>query len=125
LEGVYGVYFGSVPAGKVTVKREGLYWRFVCRCRLSGDVIYRLLVRCGDCQENLGVVVPVQDGFGLDTRIPVKRIGQGEMSFLLVPKYDRGTGHFAPIYPEEPFAYIARLKTAYLVKKDGQPGIYI
>lgn len=34
-------------------------------------------------------------------------------------------GRFIPIKPEEPFAYIERLKDAYLVRQDGQVGIII
>ena len=43
----------------------------------------RLFVRCGSREENLGIVVPMDGGFGLDTRIPVKRLGEGEMEFRL------------------------------------------
>lgn len=86
-------------------------------------MVYRLEVRCGEKQENLGVVVPVEDGFGLDTRLPVKRLGEGEMTFTLIPKHEPSRGQFVPIYPEEPFGYITRLKDAYLVRKDGVLGV--
>ena len=107
------------------VTREGLYWRFVCRCRLSGDVVCRLLVQCGDRQENLGVLVPMGDGFGLDKRIPAKRLGEGELAFSLMTKGSSVEGTFVPIYPEEPFAYIARLKDAFLARQNGQVGVII
>ena len=45
-----------------------------------------------------------------------------EMSFRLVSKHDAPRTHFAPISPEEPFAYLQRLKDAYLAEKDGQIG---
>lgn len=117
------VFFGKDKAGKVQVLREGLYYRFICRCRLTGDVVCRLMVCCGDCHENLGVVVPMGDGFGLDKRIPVKHLGEGEMSFSLIPKHDHVAGKFVPIYPEEPFTYIARLKDAFLARQNGQVGV--
>lgn len=125
LEENYGVYFGKDLAGKVQVRRQGLYYRFQCRCRLSGDVMCRLHVTCGDRQENLGVVVPMGDGFGLDTRLPVKRLGEGSMEFTLVPKSGLPEGKLIPIYPEEPFAYIERLKESFLVRKGEQMGIVI
>ena len=34
-------------------------------------------------------------------------------------------GKFIPIYPEEPFAYITRLKTAFLVRQNGQVGMIV
>ena len=123
--GSYVVSFGNQQAGKVQVQRQGLYYRFICRCQLSGDVVCRLHVSCGGKQENLGVVVPMDGGFGLDTRIPVKRLGEGEPAFTLIPRHDPPREQFAPIIPEEPFAYIERLKTSFLVKKYGKMGILI
>lgn len=122
----FAVTFGDTPAGKVQVLRQGLYYWFHCRCVLSGAVICRLFVRCGEREESLGVVVPMGDGFGLDTRVPVRHLGEGEMTFWLAPKRDRVDAmRFAPIVPEEPFAYIERLKDAYLARKDGQIGALI
>lgn len=126
MEESYEVLFGSVPAGKVQVLRQGLYYLFHCRCRLSGDVVCRLFVRRGDREESLGVVVPMGEGFGLDTRLPVKRLGEGAMEFRLVPKHDKAQGEtFVPIAPEEPFAYLEKLKDAYLARRDGQLGAMI
>lgn len=125
MEGNYEVFFGKDKAGKVQVLRQGLYYRFICRCRLTGDVVCRLTVKCGDKQENLGVVVPMGDGFGLDKKIPVKHIGEGEMEFFLAPRHDQVMGKFVPIYPEEPFAYIERLKDAFLARQNGQAGAVI
>lgn len=125
MEGNYDVYFGKQLAGTVQVIRQGLYYQFVCRCQLTGDVICRLQVTCGNKQENLGVVVPVDGGFGLDTRIPVKRLGQGTMHFRLKPKHDVDQLAFVPIYPEEPFAYIERLKEGFLAKKGEQVGVML
>jgi len=125
LDGSYPVLFCNGVVGKVTVTRQGLYYFFCCLCRISSDVVCRLQVQCNGQRISLGIVVPEKDGFGLRTRVPVKRIGEGELSFSLVPKHDKGDGKFAPIFPEEPFAYIARLKGAYLAVKDGQPGIYL
>lgn len=125
MEGNYGVYFGNQLSGKVQVLRQGLYYRFICRCKLTGNIVCRLSVTCGQNRESLGVVVPMGDGFGLDTKLPVKRFGEGNMEFFLVPKHEMSAGHFAAIYPEEPFSYIARLKDAYLVRKNGQYGILV
>ena len=123
MEGNYGVYFGSRLAGKVQVQRQGLYYRFTCRCQISGDVVCRLHVSCGDKRESLGVVIPMDGGFGLDTRLPVKRLGEGSMEFTLIPKHEVPEGKFVPIYPEEPFAYIERLKEGFLAKKGEQVGV--
>lgn len=83
-------------------------------------MVCRLKVTCGSHEENLGIVVPVEGGFGLDTRLPAKRLGEGKMEFFLIPKYELSEGKIVSIYPEEPFAYIARLKDAFLIRKNGE-----
>lgn len=123
--GNYTVYLGSQPAGKVQVLRQGLYYRFICRCQLTGDVVCRLYISSGGKRENLGVVVPAGSGFGLDTRIPVKRFREGNPEFFLIPGHDPTTERFVPIMDTEPFSYIEQLKTSYLVKKYGKIGIMI
>lgn len=125
MDGNYGVYFGRELVGKAQLLRQGLYYRIICRCRIASEMVCRLMVTCGEHRENLGVVVPVEEGFGLDTRIPAKRLGEGSLEFVLVPKHEVSAGTFVPIYPEEPFAYISRLKEAYLSRKEGQLGIVI
>ena len=109
MEGIYPVGFGQARVGKVEVRKQGLYYRFFCRCQISGDVVCRLVVSCGGKQENLGVVVPLEEGFGLEKTVPCKRLGEGEPEFQLVPRRERSMGTFVPISPEEPFAYISRL----------------
>ena len=123
--GDYEVCFGKKPCGKVQVERQGLYYRFFCRCQLGTEVMCRLTVSCGGKQEDLGILVPVGDGFGLDTRIPAKRLGKGTPEFSLRAKQGSAEGTFVPIYPEEPFSYLSRLKESYLVYKNGQAGILV
>ena len=125
LLGNYKVFFGNREVGKVQVSCQGLYYRFSCRCELTGDIICRLHVSCGGKRENLGVVVPVENGFGLDTILPVKKLGEGTLEFVLLPKHEAPVGQFVPIYPEEPFSYIARLKESFLEIKNGQLGISV
>ena len=125
MEDTYGVYFGSQLTGKVQVLRQGLYYGFHCRCKLTGEIVCRLYVICGEKRESLGVVVPMDGGFGLDTRLPKKRLGEGKMEFLLIPKHDIPQGSFVPIYPEEPFAYLTRLENAYLARRNGETGVVL
>lgn len=125
MEGNYSVTFGQTQVGRVRVRRQGLYYQFICRCQLSGDVVCRLTVRCGGKQESLGILVPSQEGFGLDTKVSVKRIGEGEMEFYLMPSREHAVGTFVPLSPEEPFSYIARLKDAYFERRYGQAGVVL
>ena len=125
MEQHYSVTLCGKAVGKVQVQRKGLFYQFRCHCCLSGKTMYRLLVTCGAIQESLGILVPQDNSFVLNTNLPVKRIGEGEMSFLLVPRHEVHTGTFVPICPEEPFTYISRLKESFLVFRDGQHGVLI
>ncbi len=121
MEGIYDVYLGQDRVGSAQVERQGLYLRFRCRCALSSDVS-RIQVSCGGRTESLGVLLPMGGAFGLDTRLPAKRLGEGEPEFRVIPDKPMLRGRFIPIRPEEPFAYIARLKDAYLAMHQGQIG---
>lgn len=125
MEKSFCVTVGGNPVGKVTVRRQGLYYQFSCRCDLIGNSLYRLTVTCKTGRIYLGILVPENGGFVLNTKVPVKKIGEGDMSFSLVSKHDDRQGSFAPIYPEEPFSYLSRLKTSFLVYENGVPGIQI
>ena len=125
MEGQYSVTVCGQPVGKVVVQRQGLYYLFSCRCALSEAGIYRLAVTSGSERETLGILVPKDGSFVLETKVPVKRFGKGEMVFSLIPKHDGSTGTFIPISPEEPFAYIAKLKNGFLSKNGNRSGICI
>ena len=116
------VRLGERTVGRVQVQTQGLYYVVTCRCGLSGDTVWRLQVSCGDRQSDLGVLVPEGDAFCLTTRHPVKSIGEGKLLFSLKPSHESKGTKFAPIYPEEPFSYIQRIKDAFLEERNGQLG---
>ena len=118
---MYEVFLWDDPVGTVQVSREGLYYRFRCRCQLPEDTVCR--VTAG--RESLGILVPAGDGFELNTKLPVKRFGDTAPEFRLVPNKPVLEGKFIPIKPEEPFSYIERLQDAYLLRKGDEVGICI
>ena len=123
--GTYEIRRGNETVGTATVEKQGLYYRICCRCRVSGEGMRRIVVTCGKQREDLGICVPMDGDFGLDRKIPCKRFGAGNPEFSLLPKYPDMAGKFVPVYPDEPFAYMTRLKDAYLQVRDGQPGIVL
>ena len=123
--GTYEIRRGNETVGTAKVEKQGLYYRICCRCRVSGEGMRRIVVTCGKTREDLGICVPMDGNFGLDRKIPCKRFGEGVPAFSMMPKYPDAAGKFVPVYPDEPFAYMTRLKDAYLQVRDGQPGIVI
>ena len=123
--GVFEIKDGSSSVGKATVQQQGLYYGISCRCCLEKQGMYRLIVYCNEKQEDLGTLVPMDGAFGLEKRIPVKRLGEGTPEFLLMSKDRIRKEKYVPVYPEEPFSYMSRLKDAYLERRNGQLGIVI
>ena len=125
MDGTYVIEQAGQRIGQAEVTRQGLYYHFTCRCRLSGEVICRLAAVCGDKMENLGVPVPENGEFVLRKKIPVSHLGEGELRVRVIPKHAELTDNFIPISPEEPFRYLSRLKNAYLERRGQQLGIVI
>lgn len=121
----YAVMLADQRVGTAEVKREGLYYRFHCRCRLSGEVMYQIKAVCGGKECNLGVCVPVENGFGIDTRLPAKKFAEGTFSFYAVPRHSDITNKFVPIRADEPFSYLEKIQGAHLDVQNGVLGITI
>lgn len=125
MEGTYDILMGKEPVGQARVTRQGLYYRFDCRCRLSGEVICRVTVCVGGHHENLGILVPNGDAFTLCKKLPVKGLGTGFPEFRALPRHHKTQGTFVAVYPEEPFQYLTRLQNAYLEVRNAQQGIVL
>ena len=122
--GVYDALLSGVPVGTVQVTREGLYYAISCTCRIPGEMIHRLTAFCAEAIP-IGILVPEQGGFVLQTRIPVKRFPAGKPEFRILPKHAPLDIPLIPLSPEEPFQYLQRLKDAYLVRKREENKLYI
>ncbi len=125
MEGKYDIFRGPEKIGKGEIHREGLYYRFRCWCSLTGEVMYRLTVTCGETTENLGIPVPAGDGFYLEKRLPASRFPVGTPVIRAVPKHSQVEGKFVAISPEEPFAYLGRLEQAVFIKREGKSGVLL
>ena len=121
----YPIMLNGQAVGRAEVAQEGLYYRFTCRCRFSGEILYRIILCFDGGAEKLGVPVPERGEFCLKTRVPVKRIGQGKWSFHAAAQYDKPAGEFVPLSPEEPFRYLKRLQNAHLQTRDGVTGLFV
>ena len=123
--GNYDVMIGKEKAGTMVVEKQGLYYRFYCRCKLSGKTVHAVAAVCGGERIHLGICVPMEGQFGLEKKLPCKQFPGGKTEFLLIPRGENQGRRFVPVYPEEPFAYMAKLKDAFLEIRDGQVGLSI
>ena len=125
MEGTYPIWLGKEEVGLVIVERQGLYYRFQCRCRIHSEVMCRVTVSCGGHHENLGILVPMGENYILSRMLPVKQFRPGSPEFWITPKQPQVREIDVDIYPEEPFRYIAKLEKAYLDKRRGKNSIRI
>ena len=117
----YAILMDSERVGTAYVVNEGLFYRIRCRCRPVGTKPFRIIVS-GEREADLGICVPINDGVGLETRIPMKLVGKGELGFRISVKPDMNSGFFVPLSVDEPFAYLRRLKDARLSYENGKVG---
>lgn len=117
------IYSGSEEIGTACMTQEGLYYKIKCRCTLTGEIIYKVMITGNDFCEDLGVCVPMDGSFGVCTRIPVKRIAGKQIHFCAVPRHKKVVQKTFAVVEGSPFAYIAKLEEAFLVKKEGYPMI--
>ena len=116
----YPVYLGENKFGTAKVSREGLYYRIRCICDRTDSTPLRIKAKA-EHSVDLGLCVPVGDCYGVEVRIPIKRLGSGALHFFVEKK--ETSEEWISISQDEPFMHIARLKNAYLLTRNGKPGI--
>jgi hypothetical protein len=116
LEGNYDVTLVGEVVGRVNLRREGLYYRVSCRCRVEDDKVHRLYA----AGEKLGVLIPEHGELTLETRVAAKRLKTG-CEFTLNQK----SGEFIPIRPGEPFDHLDKLRKGRFAFRDGEPGMFL
>ena len=144
MDEVYEITYADAAVGTARMEKQGLYYRFSCRCRLPKDGFFRIHVICADKRADLGICVPVDGMFGTDKKIPIKMLGDGAWTFLLRPnewvsEEMKTTAepmketiqemlpedHFVPVSEQEPFADLDKLESAIMEIRSGKPGIVL
>jgi hypothetical protein len=116
LEGNHDVTMDGAVVGRVSLHREGLYYRISCRCRVTDEKIHRLYAD----GEKLGVLIPEHGNLTLETKVAAKRLKEG-CAFSL----DENRSAFIPICPGETFAHLDKLRSGRLGFRDGIPGLIL
>lgn len=130
----YDIIFDGKPVGTAQTEREGLYCQFSCRCHLPQEGLYRIHVICAENREDLGICIPIDGAFGMDKKIPVKRLGDGALQLELVPKDWQPQAErspepareiFIPVSEEKPFEQLDKLEHAVMEVRDDEVGILL
>lgn len=120
---MYDIYMDTQIVGQAEVIKEGLYYRFSCKCTPPDEGVYRITVSDGYNTKDLGICVPVGEWFCLVTRVPIKYLPGDKLEFSLVPR-DRQI-YTVPVASNEPFGELDKLESAHLQEADGKMEIVI
>lgn len=116
---------GSRKVGRVQLIQDGLYYQVICRAELHGTILYRLVAVTQGRRENIGILGPAEGGWGLQKKVPCKKLDPEDLTFLLIPSHESMEGKFVPISPEEPFSYLENLKDIYLHRQQDRLGVVV
>ena len=119
---MFDVLWNGRIVGTANILKEGLYYRFICRCNLPHKGIYRVVVTEGDNRYDLGICVPDKNDYVCICRIPCKRFCGWDFCFVLTDDCGNMT---IPVMPNNPFLYLDKLEAARLQITNGQPEIII
>lgn len=120
---MYDIYAGTQIVGHAEVIKEGLYYRFSCKCMPPDNGIHRIMVSDGSNTKDLGICVPAGEWFSLVTRVPVKYLSGEKMEFSLIPKDKQEKA--IPVATNGPFADLDKLDSAHLQQTDEKSEIII
>ena len=116
MEGIFDVTLDGQVVGMVEVKREGLYCRISCRCRVADQEIHRLYAD----SEKIGVLLPKNGEQTLETKVAAKRLKERSVFTL-----DGIKTKFIPIRPGKAFGHLDKLRKGKMVFQNGTPGVKI
>lgn len=145
----FDITYEGMPVGTAQAEKQGLYYKFSCRCKMPDDGIYRIHILSNHQREDLGICVPMDDCFGMDKAVPAKRLEGDDLRFELIPKDwkpqelvpmpqeesdavpetqtqpPEAEEQFVPVREEEPFEFLDQLEDAVLEIQSDEVGILL
>ena len=117
--GEYPIYFAGEERGRATVTQQGMFWHIRCCCHCVSEAPCAIMV-CWDENQSKDLGMCSREGklWGLTTRLNRKNVPTGQPVFRMRIQHRQDLANMVPISAEEPFRYIASLKTAYLVRRE-------
>lgn len=119
----YDIQYCGKPVGTIAAEREGLYMRFAGAAILPQGHIYRLSVQFEDVSIDLGVLLMDGNHFGINAKVPSKRMGSGEPLFCVTSTEEKK--YFIEMDEHKPFEYLSALPGAVLGHNGDRRGILI
>lgn len=120
---LFDILMDTQVVGQAEMTKEGLYYRFTCKCTPPDDAVHRIVVSDGKHTRNLGICVPTGEWFCLVSRVPVKYLPGENLRFTLIPK--DAHKEMIPVETDISFSGLDKLESACLQETDGNSEIVI
>lgn len=120
----YDVYYRNRVFGRLYMEVNGLYYKISFQFK-SVDKVLRLIDRCDNGDISVGICAQTQKGFGIEKKIPVKRLGIGAHHFELVPAECNADAYFIELFEEKNCEAVTQLENARFCLRNGKPGLMI
>lgn len=115
----YDVYLDNRIIGSVTTAQQGLFCYLSCRCSLPDDKMYKLFAQIKEEILDFGLLYPINDSFGINTKAPLRKLGQGSIRFFVSPK--DGIEVCVPLNSPSAFPHLSQLEQCRFIMKNGKP----
>lgn len=119
---MYQITWNGSSVGNAELHKEGMFYRFLCRCRLPNKGLYRVIVTDGENKYDLGICVPEGNGYSCVARVPCNQLKGNNLSFALMGSEEK---RGITIASGKPFAHLDKLNAARLHFANGLPEIMI
>lgn len=110
----YIVSMEDHAVGKARVEKQGLFYCITCLCRFPGNRLYNIHLSTDEGTADLGLCASNKE---FKTRIPIKKLGEGELHFCVVPRHD--DARLYAVRENVVFPYLSKLPQACLRLKNG------
>lgn len=145
MEGSFDVFLKEQAVGSARVYTAGLYTCFSCRCRIPNGEKLHLKVSCGESVVDLGLCIPMDDCFGVETKIASKKLAEGTWLLYLGDRKQAGDEQIElgiiadenpreeknrseteiPFEVEKPFNHLSELENARIIEEADKTKIII
>lgn len=117
----YKISDNGCIVGKAEVNESGLYCTVRCTCQRS-DKIQRIIAKCGEREENIGICVPSGKHMEVKARIPKKRL-QNLQGFCVASGAQKVK--WLPLKEGQPVDCLYEVLSGRLAVRNGQIGVEI
>ena len=121
MNGKYSIDRNGSVVGYAEVKTKGLYMCISSRCKLDRFAFYRLIAVWDDVCLDLGTYLPDGDSFAINTKLPIKKSGNGMLSFKIEEKDAKRL--FEALLEGKKLLHLQKLDDARYCEKYGTYGL--